>query len=1179
MRIKKPFLLALAVLLITAAARSGGDSRPPSAGAQLLNDRSQQIVGADLLNAPGFVTPAGLAGRGQVVAVADSGIDKGSAEDIHPDLASTPGKKPKIIMLKSWAGRQAADDPVGHGTHMAGTIAGSGGQSGGKFRGLAPEASIYFQGILDRNGKVSPPPDIESLFLPAYQAGARIHVNAWGSGDNSYSGNAMRTDAFVRRHPDLLVIFGSGNSGPGKNSLTSEANSKNSLVVGSSVSPRPALDFLPGGTLDTAGFSSRGPAGDGRIKPDLLAPGTSIISTRSSLVRGNLPGFPQYSWMQGSSMSSAVAAGAAALLREYMQREMAIPDPAAASIKAALINGAGTAGAGPSVDGFGVLDLAGTVLALKEKTMLLGEERQGLPEGGVNKYRFKVENPGPPLKITLAWTDPAGDPSSPKALVNNLDLLVTAPDGKTYYGNDFLGRAPDEVNNVEQVYIKSPPPGEYIIEVRAVSVKASAGPGGSAPRQDYSLVYGQPLATGIVEGSGPGGVLSLFGGGRVNLSGKSVHYMFNGQTVGRLNPDPGYRVYFSGDSVYVAGRLWRPESVQAREGIGGRVWFEVDRDASEGGYYQSPESGKGLMVNGVYRENISGLPPGVGLEAALDGATQTLRRLATGFITASGNVARVDQGKNGEISSMELFNDRNEYRVSPGAGYIYNDNFQGTDPLEIAFGSGNLDGLRKIVPGQQVTLVMPPVSRQASAILVNRNIVSGYVTGVSPGESRISIGQNPALRIFAGAGVQKDRAASSLKNVTPGDYAVAMLLPGTGDILGLAVYSNVVYGQVLFTSDRDKTVYINDFQKRFQVYSLSAGTEVRRWGLAADASTLTSGTWVRVTLSPDGSQVWRMDVVDLLEDEKKSLVAVDGPYVTVSGGEKYLLSGTFTEITKEGLPVTAEDLRPGEKITVVSLLAPAPYNKVPVAIRARAPENAGKPVFMAAVLEEGGQFTLSGYTSGDRLYVWHQNGMREDVPVRKGGGSFSHPLRFVENESVIKVVTVDSASGAVAGRTIARSEVARRDFTDIAGHWAEGVITSTAAAGIMAGYGDGTFRPDRPITRVELDIIRAVLTESRVPGKGPNPFGNTGYSNDTITRAGFILFIKNFFRDGVKVPDNYTMPFRDCAAATREEKEAVAWGYYRGIIKGRSPGIFDPDAPLTRAEAAAVLQGILRSAQ
>ncbi len=97
----------------------------PGIGTQLLNDRSQQIIGADLLSAPGFVTPAGLTGRGQVVAVADSGIDKGSMEDIHPDLASQPGQKPKIIMLKSWAGRLIADDPVGHGTHMAGTIAGS----------------------------------------------------------------------------------------------------------------------------------------------------------------------------------------------------------------------------------------------------------------------------------------------------------------------------------------------------------------------------------------------------------------------------------------------------------------------------------------------------------------------------------------------------------------------------------------------------------------------------------------------------------------------------------------------------------------------------------------------------------------------------------------------------------------------------------------------------------------------------------------------------------------------------------------------------------------------------------------------------------------------------------------------------------------------------------------------
>lgn len=1174
MKYRKSLFAILAALIITAAVVAGDKLSPGQSEAQLLNDRSQQIVGADMANAPGFITPAGLTGKGQVVAVADSGLDRGSMEDIHPDLSGEPGKKPKIIMLKSWSGRQLAEDPVGHGTHMVGTIAGNGSASGGKFRGVAPEANIYFQGILDTNGKISPPSNLEMLFQPAYLAGARIHVNAWGSGDNSYSGSAMKADAFIRSHPDFLAIFGAGNSGPGTGSLTSEANSKNSLTVGSSVSPRPALDFSPGGTLDTAGFSSRGPAGDGRIKPDLLAPGTSIISTRSSLVKGNLPGYPQYSRMQGSSMASAVAAGSAALLREFMQKEMSLPDPGASSIKAALINGARTPEEGPSAEGFGVLDLGGTTLALKEKSMVLVEENKGISQGAVQRYKFRAETSQSPVKVTLAWTDPAGDPAAQKALVNNLDLSVISPDGKTYSGNSFLGRSPDDLNNVEQVYIKDPIPGEYVIEVRAASVKAIGAKNSSVPAQDYSLVYGQPLATGIIMASTREGSLVLDGEKKLSLSGKNVHSIFNGSTAEGLKPGPGYRVYYSERSVYVAARLWEPESVRYREGLGGRIWFESGQDTREGGYFQATEAGNGITANGSYTEDINALPPGVGLQAALDGLTQTISRLNASFFTEKGNVARVEQDKNGDVTSMELFSGSREYSVSPSASYIYNDTFEKTDPLEVVFGSGNLNGLRKIMAGQQVTLVMPPDSGKVSSVLVDRSIISGYVTGVNPRESRIAIGQNPAFHVIAGSGVNKDRMASSLKNVAPGDYVIAVILPGTSEILGLAAYSNVVYGQVLFTSSRDGSIYLNDLQNRFQMYSISPGTEVRRWGLITDASTLSSGTWVRVTLSPDGSEVWRMDVAELLEDEQKEVAAVYGQNIFMSGGGSCRISSAFTSITKDGLQVTAGDLRPGERITVMSLLAPAPYNKVPVVVRARSREGAVKPAFMAAVLEESGRLTLSGYTSGDRVYIWHESGSMEDVKV-PAGGNFRHPLVFKENESSVRVVTVDRNSGAVTGKTIRLSEVAGREFTDTAGHWAKGLILATAAGGIMAGYGDGTFRPDKPITISELAALRESLTGYRPQAVPEDPWS----SNRTITRVSFMVAIKNFFREDAVVPDNYPLPFTDCSGVTGEERKAIAWGCFIGILKGKTLDTFDPLAPLTRAEAAAVIQKILQRSE
>jgi len=1167
LKLKKILFFTAAIFLCVTIVLVGYTIGVPGQ-ARLLNDRSREIIGADLLNAPGFITPAGLTGKGQVIAVADSGVDRGSMGDIHPDLASDPGKKPKIIMLKSWSGRQAADDPVGHGTHMVGTIAGNGVSSGGKFMGVAPEASIYFQGILDDKGKVTPPPDVEKLFLPAYQAGSRIHVNAWGSGSGAYSGNAMKADAFMRKYPDFLVIFGAGNSGPGARSLTSEANSKNALVVGSSVGPRPALDFSSAGTQETAQFSSRGPAVDGRIKPDLLAPGTSIISTRSRLVKGNLPEFPLYTRMQGSSMSSAVAAGSAALLREYLQKEMALPQPAASSVKAALINGSRTPETGPSGESFGVLDLAGTVLALKEKTMHMTEEIRGLPQEGAKTYSIKVTDSAAPFKATLAWTDPAGDPSSKKILANNLDLLVTAPDGKTYAGNGFTKQTPDVTNNVEQVYIKDPAPGQYQIHVKAASVTAQAVSSASVNMQDYSLVYGQPLSTGIARDYTPGGFIELYGGRSVNSSGKQMRYILNGGSFSGIPLEPGYRVYYGGGSVYVVGRVWNQESVQFREGIGGRVWFETDPDNREGGYYQSGESPKGVLVNGTYREDLAGLPPGIGVKANLDGLTQTLWRVVTGYRTVKGNVDRVVREKSGDIDSMYLFRDRGEYRISPGATYIYNDTFEGVDPLETVFGPGRMDGLGKIMPGQQVTLVLSPVSAMVSSILVNRSIISGYASGVAPGENKITIGKNPAFHVFAGAGVQKDRQSSSLGNIVPGDYVVAVILPGSKQILGMAAYSGMVYGQVLFTSDTDKSVYINDHKNLFQTYRLSPDTEVRRWGLLTDVSTLTSGTWIRAVLSPDRKEIWYMDVAELLEDEQRELASADSLSAVTGAGESYRVS-EIVRVTRERLPVTLGDLRPGEKVTMVSLLAPAPYKKVLVEIRARQPEGAEKPLLQAALREDDGSLLLTGNTSGDRLYIWRQNGMREDVPVKGGQGLFKTPIIFLENEESVKLVSVNSITGAVAGKSVSRPE-AGNGFRDAQGHWAERAISDLTSSGIMAGYGDGAFRPDIPITKAQLTIALAGLTE----GNHTQNDDVLNNAEDGITRAAFMLILKKLPGD-FDIPPNGSgsgFPFRDCDRVAREEREAIAWGYQKGLIKGKSPGIFDPETPLTRSEAAAVIK-------
>ncbi|MEG3072267.1 MAG: hypothetical protein RQM92_16710 [Candidatus Syntrophopropionicum ammoniitolerans] len=105
------FLRTLLVLMViwglglaAMASPGAGQDYPIS----FLNDRARDITGATAVNVPGFVVPGGLTGQGQIVAIADSGLDIGSMNDIHPDLKSAAGRMPKIVLLKSWADRPVA---------------------------------------------------------------------------------------------------------------------------------------------------------------------------------------------------------------------------------------------------------------------------------------------------------------------------------------------------------------------------------------------------------------------------------------------------------------------------------------------------------------------------------------------------------------------------------------------------------------------------------------------------------------------------------------------------------------------------------------------------------------------------------------------------------------------------------------------------------------------------------------------------------------------------------------------------------------------------------------------------------------------------------------------------------------------------------------------------------------
>lgn len=197
-------------------------------------------------------------------------------------------------------------------------------------------------------------------------------------------------------------------------------------------------------------------------------------------------------------MATPIVAGMGTLVREWLVKEMGIEAPSAALLKALLVNGAtniapGQYGEGAlqeipnewpnSVAGWGRANL--TFLLDGDGHQLWFDERnQGLQTDQSIFYNdssstpLTVSSSGIPLRINLVWTDPPASLSASKQLVNDLDLIVTDPDGVVLYGNG--GNSGDRTNNVEGLVIESPKVGTYSIEVKAHQVAMGS--------QEYALV-------------------------------------------------------------------------------------------------------------------------------------------------------------------------------------------------------------------------------------------------------------------------------------------------------------------------------------------------------------------------------------------------------------------------------------------------------------------------------------------------------------------------------------------------------------------------------------------------------------------------------------------------------------------------------------------------------------------
>lgn len=508
------------------------------------NDVAAGIMGTARTLAP---TKLGLSGKGEVVAVCDTGLDSGDPKSMHPDFRGRVAWIKSYPITDDWSPEirnprgddGPADFDSGHGTHVAGSVLGSGASSkelpglARPIRGLAHKAKLVFQAVeqemrwKDQSAFDDPgryilsglPNDLGRLFRDAHAKKARIHSNSWGGGaPGAYDEQCQQLDEFVSRHRDFCVVVAAGNDGTDEDgdgkinpmSVSSPGTAKNCITVGACENHRPAFatarygdwwpDDYPAAPFrkdpmaddpdHVVAFSSRGPTRDGRTKPDVVAPGTFILSTRSRRIADNNTAwgaFPPswlYFFMGGTSMATPLTAGAVAVIREYLRKKQKIRRPSAALVKATLIAGATrlprTARKGTVQDhaqGFGRVNLDAILAPDAPASATFADVQDRLATGQLHETTLEVRSRDVPLRVVLAYTDAPGP-----RLVNNLNLIVRSPRGRAHVGNHTPGAplTPDAKNNVEVVHIAKPRAGTWTLQVVASNVPEG--------RQDFALV-------------------------------------------------------------------------------------------------------------------------------------------------------------------------------------------------------------------------------------------------------------------------------------------------------------------------------------------------------------------------------------------------------------------------------------------------------------------------------------------------------------------------------------------------------------------------------------------------------------------------------------------------------------------------------------------------------------------
>lgn len=529
-----------------------------------------------------------LIGTGQIVAVADSGLDRNQcwftqyndgiltnteitdAENLTPPATGSIFPQRKVVAYWVAPGATAYDNnqvcttsPTSfHGTHTTGTVLGDRGSVATPTDpaflatdrdGMAPNAQVLFQDVgNDTTGCLSGlAGDLGLLFEQAWNGGARLHSNSWGAAvGGAYTATSQQADAAAWRLEDLLIFFSAGNNGPGGNTIGAPGTAKNVVTVGA---------LGNGNSTSVASFSSRGPTDDGRIKPDIMAPGSSIVSAAGD-TNNTTPSCPTNgSTLSGTSMACPTVAGGAALLRQYFmdgfypsgsRTATDVRKPSGALMKAVLLNGTRDLSSMPNNNyGWGRIWLNNNLFF----SSVPGDRRLrvwsrahevGIVTGDTHAYTIQVPA-GSELRVTLVWMDPYPSLNAGIQLVNNLNLEVEGPGGVIYRGNVFAGGqsttggSADALNTVEQVRLVSPPAGTYTIRVIGANVPGNGD--AYTSRQGYGLAASFGNCSGAVASAPANVVATDLGAAGVQVtwypvSGASTYLIYRAN--GNCTADP-----------------------------------------------------------------------------------------------------------------------------------------------------------------------------------------------------------------------------------------------------------------------------------------------------------------------------------------------------------------------------------------------------------------------------------------------------------------------------------------------------------------------------------------------------------------------------------------------------------------------------------------------------------------